>query len=567
MKPTKTLTLETGATMTAAAHFRLKAIAQALALMAPVVFANGAHALTLNQAAQLAIKNSPQIMTEGINVKLKGADADIAYKFFVPKVDASLTRNSLGGFYYPQEIANVSLSTLSPGGSPNPAFLPDNVRTDDLALSLKKIFLNGIYTEFGVSMTRRDSEKDKISASALIDNFNKVPGQNLAMEDYFPLTYGVVKFVTRLPLWGRGDLAEGIADYQSKKYKHEAAVANMNHAISSILASAVYAYWDNRAAVLKHQLRQESLERVERWSARIQDVINKSNNPTAARAQYAAELSRIDGFVKERLNNLNTAKAELEQSRANLANTLGIPLKKAIEVGDATEQMPDATLNPALVNATKWNDYALANRLDIKALNLENTAAEELLKWMKDYAEPEVNVIVAAHQQMAAFGKSNSYIDTLQNPSGKLGYTVGVQFSMKLDHSAAKGRVTQASLNKMKAGIDLNSRIQKTGVDLKGLADRVNSSIASVASAGEAAKAYRASVESAQADKSQTLATAYRQFETERDWINAEVDRINTLTTLAKVIVEVRHQTATLVKYTTDSGQVELNDIVTLPKL
>ncbi|HLA36007.1 MAG TPA: TolC family protein [Rhodocyclaceae bacterium] len=556
------------------ANFRIKTIALAVALTAPVLFSTTANALTLHEATQLAIKNSPQIMTEGINVKLKGADKDIAYKFFEPKLDASYTYNDLRGFHYPPEIANVSLSSLAPGGIPNPAFLPDNVRTEDLAVSLKKIFENGIYTELGLSLTKRDSEKDRLSASAAIDNFNKVPGQNLSLDDYFPLTYGVVKFVTRLPLWGRGDLAEAIGDFESKQFKLQAAVANMNHAISSILASAVYAYWDNRAAVVKYQVRQESLARTERWVTKIQEIIGSSPKPEEARAKFAAELNRIDGYVKERRNNLNAAKSELEQSRATLANALGIPLKKAMEMGDAIDVMPEAGVDRDLVDVAKWNEQALAHRLDIQAIKLEGRAADELLKWMKDYADPELNVILAAHQQMVGFGKKESddigtsgFLNALQNPSGRTGFTAGVQFSMKFDHVAAKGRVTQATLNKMKTGIDLNAKIQKTGVDLKGLADRVNTSVASTASAAETAKAYRASVEAATADKSQSMATAYRQFEAERDWINAEVDRVNTLATLAKVVVEVRHQTATLVKYTTDSGQVELRDIVTLPKL
>ena len=555
-----------------AANFRIKTIALAVALAAPFLFCNPASALTLNEAIQLAIKNSPEIMSAGINVKLAGADKDIAYNFFEPKIDASFTRNQLGGFYYPQEIANVSLSTLAPGGTPNPAFLPDNVRTDDLAVSLKKIFLDGIYTEVGVSLTKRDSEKDRLSASAIVDNFNKVPGQNLALDNYFPMTYGVIKFVTRIPLWGRGDLAQGIGDFESKKFKHEAAVANMNYAISSILASAVYAYWDNRAAVIKYQLRKESLERVERWAAKIQETIDRSENPAGARTKYAAELNRIGGYVKERLNNLNAAKSELEQSRAALANTLGLPLKKAVEMGDATDVMPEAGLSRDLVNVPKWTEQALAHRLDIQAFKLQNNAADELLKWMKDYQDPELNVILAAHQQMVDFGKTGglgveSYTNALQNTSGRLGYTAGVQFSMKLEHVAGRGRVTQATLNKMKNSIDLNAAIQKAGVDLKGLGDRVNSSIASTQSAAETAKAYRASVDAAVSDKSQTLAAAYLQFETERDWINAEVDRVNSLGTLAKVVVEVRHKTATLVKKTADSEQLDLHDIVTLPKL
>ncbi len=178
MKSTNNLILDTDATMNAA-KFRIKMIALAVA----VVFSNSANALPLNEAVQLAIKNSPQIMMEGINVKLKGADKDIAYKFFEPKLDASYTINDLRGFYYPSEIANVSLSTLAPGGTPNPAFLPDNVRTEDLSVSLKKIFLDGTYTEVGVSMTKRDSEKDRLSASAIVDNFNKVPGQNLSIDN------------------------------------------------------------------------------------------------------------------------------------------------------------------------------------------------------------------------------------------------------------------------------------------------------------------------------------------------------------------------------------------------
>lgn len=555
-----------------AAKLRIKPITLTLALAAPLLFAGTAQALSLNEATALAVKNSPQIMTEGINVKLKGADKDIAYKFFEPKVDAAYTVNSLGGFYYPPEIANVSLSSLAPGGTPNPAFLPDNVRTEDLSVSLKKIFLNGTYTELGVSMTKRDSERDKLSASAVVDNFNKVRGQNLQIDDYFPLTYGVVKFVTRIPLWGRGDLAEGIGDFESKKYKHQAAVANMNHAVSSILASAVYAYWDNRAAVAKYQFRKESLERVERWATRIQEVIGKMDNPAAVRAQYAAELNRIDGYVKERRTNLNNAKSELEQSRSALANALGVSLKKATEMGDASDPMPESGLNRDLVNVAKWNETALANRLDIQALRLENTAADELLKWMTDYAKPELNVILAAHQQMVDFGKTgglgeDAYIRALGNLSGDLGYTAGIQFSMKLDHVAAKGRITQATLNKMKNQIDLNAKIHKTGVDLKALADKVNTTIATTESSGDTAKAYRTSVDAAVADKSQTLAVAYRQFETERDWVNAEVERINAQATLAKVIVEVRHQTASLVQYTTDSSQVRLQDIVTLPKL
>lgn len=550
------------------APFRRKNLAVSLALAAPLWFVGNAYAIGLNEITALAIKNSPQIMTAGIDVKLKGADVDIAHKYFDPKVEAEYTVNSLGGFGYPKEIENLSLASLTGGATPNAAFLPDNVRTEDFKLALKKIFTNGIYTEVGINITQRDSDKDKIAASAAVSALNN-GGMGRNINDYFPLTYGVLKFVTRVPLWGRGDLAEAIGDYESKKLKHEASVANMNYAISSILASAVYAYWDNQAAVSKFQLRKESLERVERWVARIDEVIKGMENPTGVRAKYATDLNRIDGFMKEKRKDLTNAKTELDQSRSNLANAIGVPLDKAVAMGDATDPFVDpASINAALVDAKAWNDRAVEARLDIQALKLEDKAADELLEGMIDYAKPELNVIAALHQQRAHFGDSGVFDNmwgATTSSSGKLGYTVGLQMNWVLDKTAARGRITQATLNKMKNKIALNNTIRKVAIDLKGLADKVGSTLNTVQASAQSADAYRESVKAAQADKNQTFAAAYRQLETERDWVNAEADRINALATLSKVVVEARHQTATLVERTGDSSQVKLQDIVRLP--
>lgn len=550
-----------------ATQFRLKTLALGMALAAPFLLVGPSQAIGLNEVTGLAIKNSPQIMTAGIDVKLKGADKDIAHKFFDPKLEAEYMINDLGGFGYPTEIENLSLASLTGGASPSPAFLPDNVRTEDFKLALKKIFLNGIYTELGVSLTERDSEKDKLSASAAVAALNN-GGMGVNINDYFPLTYGVLKFVTRVPLWGRGDLAEAIGDHESKKLKFDAAMANMNYAISSILANAVYAYWDNQAAAAKYQLRKDSLERVERWVAKINSVVDSMGNPGEVRTQYAADLNRIEGVLKEKRKDLTNAQTELAQSRANLANAIGVPLDKALAMGDATDALPGANIDPALVNPQAWNTMAQAKRMDIQALKLEDQAATELLKWMKDYSKPELNAILALHQQRANFGDDGAienFTNALTNPSGDLGYTAGVQLTWMIGKSAAKGRVTQATLNKMKNQITLNNTMRKVGVDLKGLADKVNSTINTVQAAEQSAMSYESSVKAAMADQNQTFAAAYRQLDTERDWVNAESDRISAQATLAKVIVEVRHQTASLIEQTNDSSQVKLQDIVSLP--
>lgn len=545
--------------------FRMKALFMAVAI--PALFSSTVSALSLQEATGLAIKNSPTIMTEGINVKLKGADADIAYKYFDPKLEAEYMRNNLGGFNYPEEIEKLSLASLGINATSQASFLPDNIRTDDLKLSLKKIFLNGLYTELAINLTQRDSEREKLAGSDAVDALNN-GGMNKSIHDYFPFTYGVMKFVTRVPLWGRGDLAEGIGDYESKKLKYEAAIANMNYAVSSILASAIYAYWDNWAAAAKYKLRKGSLERAENWYAKINEVIAQMKNSQAIKAQYSSDLNRIEGYVQEKRKDMNNAETELSQSRSTLANALGLPLNKALAMGDANDPLPEMSISSSLIDPDAWNKMALEKRLDIQALKLEDQSADELLKWMKDYDKPELNLVLAVHQQMVDFGKDtvmNNYMDTLEKQSGDLGYTVGLQYTQIIGKTAAKGRITQATLNKMKNQIALNNTIRKTGVDLKGLAEKVNSTIRAADSAAQSADSYKRSVVAAQSDKSQTLATAYRQFDTERDWINGEADRISAQATLAKVIVEVRHQTATLIQRTNDISQIKLQDIITLP--
>ncbi|MFZ4535708.1 TolC family protein [Propionivibrio sp.] len=550
--------------------FYRKTLSISLALAAPLIFAGNALAIGLNEITALTIKNSPQIMTAGIDVKLKGADVDIAHKLFGPKIESSYTNTNSGGFGYPKELESLSLASLTGGAVPSPSFLPDNIRTEDFNLALKNIFTNGIYTELGVSFSQRDAEKDRLNASAAVAALNN-GGMGASINDYFPVTAGVLKFVIRVPLWGRGDLAEAIGDYESKKLRYEAAMANMNHAISSTLANAVYAYWDNQAAVSKYQLRKESVERVERWVAKVDEVINGMPNPAGVRTQFATDLNRIDGFMKEKRKDLTNAKTDLDQSRANLANAIGVPLSKAVSMGDATDAPPDPnSINTSLVDAKAWHDRALSSRLDIQALKLEDKAADEFLMWMTDYAKPELNVIAALHQQRANFGNgSNGSLSNIwsaaNSPSGHLGTTIGLQMNWILDKTAAKGRITQATLNKMKNKISLDGTIRKVEVDLKGLADKVSGTLNTVQAATQSAKAYQESVKAAQTDKSQTFAAVFRQLEIERDWINAEADRINALATLGKVVVEVRHQTATLVERTDDSSQVKLGDIVTLP--
>jgi outer membrane protein TolC len=545
--------------------FRLKVTTMALALAAPTLFSSNLQALTLKDATELAIKNSPGIMTERINAKLKEADKLIAYKYFDPKIDASYTVNQLGGFEYPDEIETLSLASLN-SGSPTTNFLPDEKMEGEFKVSAKKIFLNGVYTEVAVDLKQTDSELTKIQVSPALEALDN-GGQNKTVNDYFPMSAGAIKFITRFPLWGRGDLAEAIGDYQNKKHLYDSAQAEIHHKIAKILKEAVGAYWDNRAATQTYALRKESLDRIEKWAAKIHEVINGMENADAVKAQFGSDLDRIEGFVQEKRKDLNNAETALNTSREKLAKSLGITIEKATEMGDATDDMPVAGELDTQFDPAQWSELAINNRMDIQARKLEEKGATEMLDWFMDFNYPEVNLILAAHQQVVDFGNGGpeGYFAALGNPSGDLGYTAGLQFSMKLGNSAGLGRATQATLLKMKAQIGLKQIMQEAGVITKSLASQVSSNIKSADSAAQSANAYRKSVDSSRADKSQTIATAYRQFETERDWINAEADRIQAEADLAKLIAEVRFQTGTLVQHGGDAQEVRLTDLVTLP--
>ncbi|QEP43909.1 TolC family protein [Ectothiorhodospiraceae bacterium BW-2] len=547
------------------ACFRLKSTTLALMLAAPALFSTQSHAMSLKEATELALKNSPGIINARINSKLKEADERTAHKYFDTKIEAEYTINSLGGFEYPDEFEALSLASLNTD-APKTNFLPDETTEGKFKLSLKKIYLNGIYTEVGFDLSQRDSERDKISASPAVDALNN-GGLDKSVDDYFPMSYGVVKLVTRFPLWGRGDLAEAIGDYQNKYYLFEAAETELQHEIANILKKAIDAYWDNRAAADIFALRQESLERSQRWMDQINAVIDRMEDPSAVRAQYAAQLDRIEGFVQSKLRELNSAETALNESRSALAKSLGISIEKAIELGDANDAMPQPARVNSNFDSSNWNELAVNNRMDIKAKKLEQKGAAEMLDWFMNFNYPEVNLILAGHQQMVEFGAEGpgGYLDTLGSPSGDLGYTVGLQFNMKLDNSAGRGRAIQATLNKMKKEMDLKQIMNEAGVSTKSLADQVLSNIKEVESAADSAAAYKKSVDAARADKSQTIDTAYRQFETERDWVDSEVDYLEAMTKLAKTIAQVRFETGTLIEQTDENQQVDLQKLVTLP--
>lgn len=551
-----------------AKHSRLKTIGLILACAVPgLLTVPASQALTLQEAAALALENSSRIQSEGITIQLKAADRDLAYQYFDPSFDASLTYTDTRDYLYPPEIRKFGEDFRVKD------FIPDDTTEARIDISLSKLFLSGIQTRLRLVLTEKDSVHDRVDVEGIIDDVNALyptPGGNRTVQDYSPITSGRVHFTLNIPLYGRGEVAEGIGNYYSMQGEYLAALAQKNHQVSEILAEVINAYWDNRLAVYRQQMRSESLARALEWEQGLNAMIERMPNPAAVRRNNAQNLSQIQGFIEDRRSALSSAESELARSRANLANALGVSQEKIREIGDASRNLSvdfDSLRNQ--VNVDAWSTLAIENRQDIRALRYEDIAAAELLKWMNNYNKPELDLQLDLVPQMASFGSSGlrAYGDALGNNMGGTGYIIGLHYSQKLGHSAGRARVSQARLNRMQNQINLDNALRSVDVELSSLSQSLLSSLDAVESAFRASVAFRQSVEAMQSER-QALDSAYRRFEIERDWMNAAIESASMQTELAKVIVDIRHETGTLVSYAADGSlQINTDAVMQLPQL
>jgi len=523
--------------------------------------ADGGKPLLLQEAVKIAIKNSPKIIIESVNVDLARADEQEAGGIFDPILSASAAYNAVRGYEYPKELQQFG----SDPAVKKVDFMTEHTNNTELKTGLAKLFRNGVYADFSIALQSSDDAKKYQDVA-----WNVVPNMRLLglvpTSDYFPAYPSVIQLLVNVPLLKMsGDDNLPSANEASKRHLRVAAELTLKHAVATIIQNVVNSYWAYKGAQVQLQYQLESEKNIERWLAALEKRVGTGTGANK-------ELAHLRGYLTQRNVDVSKAREALSQARSGLAVALGISAEEARNIGPAQEDYPyDWTEVLGKFDAAalqrRWNETAQQKRPDLKAAALKLEASSVLHRGAINDEQPKLDLTLILKKQGLAAGGSglDSRIDSLSDGGSGLGHTVLLSYAIPLGNNKAKALVTKTRYGKLQAEVQYNDAKRGVSLAVDAAVNTVHTSLTGLEAARKqdeyAVAALDALVKGDAVEPNKVFDLVV--LETAR--MSAVTNHINALLSVANALANAHYQTGALLKDVDNVQEVAINDLSRLP--
>lgn len=523
--------------------------------------ADGGKPLLLQEAVKIAIKNSPKIIIESVNVDLARADEQEAGGIFDPILSASAAYNAVRGYEYPKELQQFG----SDPAVKKVDFMTEHTNNTELKTGLAKLFRNGVYADFSIALQSSDDAKKYQDVA-----WNVVPDMRLLglvpTSDYFPAYPSVIQLLVNVPLLKMsGDDNLPSANEASKRHLRVAAELTLKHAVATIIQNVVNSYWAYKGAQVQLQYQLESEKNIERWLAALEKRVGTGTGANK-------ELAHLRGYLTQRNVDVSKAREALSQARSGLAVALGISAEEARNIGPAQEDYPyDWTEVLGKFDAAalqrRWNETAQQKRPDLKAAALKLEASSVLHRGAINDEQPKLDLTLILKKQGLAAGGSglDSRIDSLSDGGSGLGHTVLLSYAIPLGNNKAKALVTKTRYGKLQAEVQYNDAKRGVSLAVDAAVNTVHTSLTGLEAARKqdeyAVAALDALVKGDAVEPNKVFDLVV--LETAR--MSAVTNHINALLSVANALANAHYQTGALLKDVDNVQEVAINDLSRLP--
>jgi len=526
--------------------------------------ADGGKPLLLQEAVKIAIKNSPKIIIESVNVDLARADEQEAGGIFDPNLSASAAYNAVRGYEYPKELQQFG----SHPAVKKVDFMTEHTNNTELKTGLAKLFRNGVYADFSIALQSSDDAKKYQDVA-----WNVVPNMRLlglvppgtSTSDYFPAYPSVIQLLVNVPLKMSGDDNLPAANEASKRHLRVAAELTLKHAVATIIQNVVNSYWAYKGAQVQLQYQLESEKNIERWLAALEKRVGTG---TAANK----ELAHLRGYLTQRNVDVSKAREALSQARSALAVALGISAEEARNIGPAQEDYPyDWTEVLGKFDAAalqrRWNETAQQKRPDLKAAALKLEASSVLHRGAINDEQPKLDLTLILKKQGLAAGGSgiDSRIDSLSDGGSGLGHTVLLSYAIPLGNNKAKALVTKTRYGKLQAEVQYNDAKRGVSLAVDAAVNTVHTSLTGLEAARKQTEYAVAALDALVKGDAVEPSKVFDLVVLETARMSAVTNHINALLSVANALANAHYQTGALLKDVDNVQEVAINDLSRLP--
>lgn len=313
-------------------------------------------------------------------------------------------------------------------------------------------------------------------------------------------------------------------------------VLSLRRTIENTISQAIREYRAIIQAKAEVKIAEEALVSARRNLANNKAEIEEGRLPRAGLIQYETQ-------IRQHQIRLKQAATALENSRRNLAKTLGQPMNSML---DTVEFDPE--INQLKLSFEQALPIALANRSDYKAALLATESAEIALFLAKNNLLWDVALVAGYHTNT---GDTRSHINSVGSGitrstvrDEQTGWNVGLNFLIPLeDNDQAKRVVTVAETSLLQAEVALKDTMRNIVLEMRNVITSLNSTWNQMELSEQAYELAQRQSEIAREELKYGRTTNFEVISLDNTFqqskvqkLNTEIEYLNTLTALDQAL-------------------------------
>lgn len=390
------------------------------------------------------------------------------------------------------------------------------------------------------------------------DSFNRYVGA------FWGNHLGVVNASLTQPLLrGRGREVTTSSERASRLYI-ENARDNNEFTNSYTILQIAQAYWNYCLAYKSLAIYKENESRVRNVFEVTRELIKADKKPAGDLAQVNADLANQEKFTA-------VAEQNVYEAKINLGRVIGLSNEESLRLDFPANDFPGiaGSRYSTDLNRNALINTALARRSDLRAAEKISEALKLQYQLAENNMKPQLDLtgFVFYGSAIAGNGIEKTFSSFTNNNGRNLGAGAKLTFTFPANNNLAKGNFVKSTvaLNDRKVA---NDNLQRTiELNITNIINKLDNSVTVLEKAKEALDSYREAFNSEQVKLQAGLTTILNVILFQERLTSAELEYLQAYQQFANAIVNLRHETGTLVSQE-DKGFTISNEVFyTLPDI
>jgi outer membrane protein TolC len=504
----------------------------------------GAEVYDLNQVLNITLEHAPEILQK--QAEVEGNEA--AIKIQTGQFDHNVFTT------YKSGINDFPVISYNQAASLGLTHLQSYQHL--MQAGILKKFRTGISAEFDVNILR----KDPLNGDAIFNGKDGRPILSTSNESN-------VNFTLNVPLLKGATIESVAAAENATTLQYEASKNNLTFLMSSIALNSINAYWNYKIAEETLEINRASEKRIQDWTTEAEGIFIKKDaaHIKEAEEKYFVEIQAAKAYLANKHLNVIASIQELKQAQVALFMAIGTPYSDFNQIKISNEKLPKfsaASLKSNQLNKN-WVLQAIANRTDLKAMNLFQEANSVMVKKYERDLLPQLDVTLnAGYQGLSEGSNSTTFGSALyrNTPGPNLSGQIG--FAYPLENNTQEGLLKKQEMSKRQTAIEIGQLERSISATLDVDVSLLDRYMITKDMAEKAISFYQPTVNNLAKQTMKDGHTMLFLLQYETSLVSSMISKLQVESALAKLVASVRHHTGTLIISSADAGQfIDMNGL------